>query len=131
VASDRRGVIVTFSDSQSSSSCPCATSTISLRRTRLAVELTGIWPVERPKGPAGKRPNMTHQNRPNRLGEIGLRYGSISVRTFREFYGSFAPHCADNEKLGEVLQDLDEASLSQLVRDFKSGKLAKVCQDIV
>ena len=35
------------------------------------------------------------------------RYGSISVRTLREFYGSFAPHCADGEKLSEVLTDLD------------------------
>ena len=72
---------------------------------------------------------MTLENRPNKLGEIGLRYGSIAVRTLREFYGSFAPHCADSEKLGEVLEDLDEASLSQLVRDFRSGKLAKICQD--
>jgi hypothetical protein len=73
---------------------------------------------------------MTLENHPNRLGEISLRYGSISVRTLREFYGSFAPHCADREKLGEVLQDLDEASLSQLLRDFKSGKLAKICRDV-
>jgi hypothetical protein len=51
-------------------------------------------------------------------------------RAFREFYGSFAPHCADSEKLGEVFEDLDEASLSQLLRDFKSGKLAKICQDV-
>jgi hypothetical protein len=72
---------------------------------------------------------MTHQNRPNGLGEIGLRYGSVRVRTLREFYGSFAPHCADSEKLGEIIHDLDEASRSQLVRDFKSGKLAKICQD--
>jgi hypothetical protein len=66
----------------------------------------------------------------DRLGEINLRYGSLTVRALREFYGSFAPHCADREKLGEVLEDLDEASLSQLLRDFKSGRLAKICQDI-
>lgn len=73
---------------------------------------------------------MTVKDRSNRLGEIGLRYGSMTIRALREFYGSFAPHCADSEKLGEVLEDLDEASLSQLLRDFKSGKLAKIRQDV-
>ena len=73
---------------------------------------------------------MTVKNPSNRLSEIGLRFGSITVGALREFYGSFAPHCADSEKLGEVLEDLDGASLSQLIRDFKSGKLAKICQDV-
>ena len=54
----------------------------------------------------------------------------MTVRTLREFYGSFAPHCADSERLSEVLEHLDEASLSQLLRDFKSGRLAKILQDI-
>lgn len=72
---------------------------------------------------------MTLEDHPIRLGEIGLRYGSITVRALREFYGSFAPHCADSEKLGEVLTDLDEASLAQLVRDHKSGKLDRICRD--
>ena len=73
---------------------------------------------------------MSLRDPSNRLGEMGLRYGSMTVRTLREFYGSFAPHCADSEKLGEVLEGLDEASLSQLLRDFKSGKLAKICQGV-
>ena len=69
---------------------------------------------------------LKHQNEtPN---ELALKYGSISVRTLREFYGSFAPHCADGEKLSEVLTDLDGASLTQLVRDYKSGRLEKICQ---
>jgi len=72
---------------------------------------------------------MSLENHPTRLGEIGLRYGSVTVRTLREFYGSFAPHCTDSEKLGEVLADLDEASLAQLVRDYKSGKLDRICRD--
>ena len=31
---------------------------------------------------------------------------SISVRTLREFYGSFAPHCADCEKLDAAIYGL-------------------------
>jgi hypothetical protein len=68
-------------------------------------------------------------DRPDKLGPIRLGYGSITVRTLREFYGSFAPHLADSKKLNEVLDELDVASLSQLIRDFKSGKLAKICHD--
>ena len=83
-----------------------------------------------PRGAFGKRPTMALEDRPSRLGEIGLRYGSFTVLSLREFYGSFAPHCADSEKLSEVLEDLDEASLSQLIRDFKSGKLARICQGV-
>jgi len=59
-----------------------------------------------------------------------MGYGSITVRPLREFYGSFAPHLADSEKLGEVLDDLDVASLSQLIRNFERGKLAKICKDV-
>jgi hypothetical protein len=46
----------------------------------------------------------------------------------RDFYGSFAPHCADSKKLSEVLPDLDAASLTLLVRDYKSGRPEKICQ---
>jgi hypothetical protein len=60
--------------------------------------------------------------------ELALKYGSISVGTLRKFYGSFAPHIADSEKLREVLANLDGASLTQLVRDYKSGKLDRICQ---
>jgi hypothetical protein len=31
----------------------------------------------------------------------------VTVRILREFYGSFAPHCADNEKLSDVIPKLD------------------------
>jgi hypothetical protein len=60
--------------------------------------------------------------------ELALKYGSITVRTLRDFYGSFAPHCADDAKLGEIMRGLDVASLTQLVRDYKGGRLAKICQ---
>ena len=72
-----------------------------------------------------KASTVTVDDWPIRLGEIRLRYGSITVGTLRQLYGSFAPHCADREKLGEVLDKLDEASLYQLLHDLRSGKLAK------
>jgi hypothetical protein len=31
----------------------------------------------------------------------------VTVRILREFYGSFAAHCADNEKLSDVIPKLD------------------------
>jgi hypothetical protein len=59
------------------------------------------------------------------LSKLALKYGSMSVGFLREFDGGFAPHCGDSEKLSEVLADLDAASLTQLVRDYKSGRLDK------
>jgi hypothetical protein len=67
-----------------------------------------------------------HQN--DTANELARKYGSTSIGTLREFYGSFAPHCADGEKLSEALANLDGASVTQLVRDYKSGKLDRICQ---
>jgi len=61
--------------------------------------------------------------------EIGQKYGDVTIRVLRQYYGSFAPHCADNEKLRDVLPKLDAPSLTQLVRDYKSGKLAEICRE--
>jgi hypothetical protein len=71
---------------------------------------------------------MALKHRNDTANELTLKYGSISVGTLRELYGSFAPHIADSEKLREVLANLDGASLTQLVRDYKSGKLDRICQ---
>jgi hypothetical protein len=60
--------------------------------------------------------------------EIRLRYGFVSVGSLREIYRRFAPHCADSKSLGEILSDLDIASLTQILRDFKSGRLEEICQ---
>ena len=60
--------------------------------------------------------------------ELTLKYGSLTIRALRELYGSFAPHRADGEKLSDAMADLDAASLTQLVRDYKSGRLEKICQ---
>jgi hypothetical protein len=69
---------------------------------------------------------LKHQN--ETANELALKYGSLTIHILRGFYGSFASHCADNERLSEVLADLDPASLTQLVRDYKSGRLEKICQ---
>ena len=59
---------------------------------------------------------------------INRKHGSIFIGTLRRTYDNFAPHCADNEKLGNVLHKLDVASLSDLVRDHKAGKLEQICR---
>jgi len=69
----------------------------------------------------------------NRIGlddcaELSRKYGNALVGPLRKFYGSFAPHCADDEKLSDVLHKLDGASLSQLIRDYEAGKLERICQ---
>jgi hypothetical protein len=73
---------------------------------------------------------VTVDDRPARLSDIRLRYGSVTIGTLRQLYGTFAPHCADGEKLGDVLDKLDEASLYRVLHEFKSGKLAKIYQDV-
>jgi hypothetical protein len=46
---------------------------------------------------------VTVDDRPARLGDIRLQYSSITVGTLRKLCGSFAPHCADREKLAKSL----------------------------
>jgi hypothetical protein len=60
--------------------------------------------------------------------ELSRKYGNTLIGPLRKTYGSFAPHCADDERLGDVLHKLDEASLSQLIRDHEAGKLKQICQ---
>jgi hypothetical protein len=56
--------------------------------------------------------------------QIISKYGNTLIGTLRQTYGtSFAPHCADGEKLGAVLDKLDVASLCSVVRDHDAGKL--------
>jgi hypothetical protein len=58
--------------------------------------------LQEPRG----APESAHivDDRLHRLSDIRLRYGSITIGTLRLLYGSFAPHCADSEKLGAVLE---------------------------
>jgi hypothetical protein len=108
---------------------PCERLRCFLSMANILRNLQGSFRVGRTEG-CGFRKAPSVTDRPNKLGPIRLGYGSITVRTLREFYGSFAPHLADNKTLNEVLDELDVASLNQLTRDFKSGKLAKICQEV-
>jgi hypothetical protein len=60
--------------------------------------------------------------------ELSRKYGNALIGSLRKEYGSFAPHCADYEKLSDVLHKLDVASLSRLIRDHESGRLERICQ---
>jgi hypothetical protein len=62
-------------------------------------------------------------------GEISKKHGNTLVRTLRKIYGNtFAAGQSETAKLGEVLQHLNETSLSQLVHDHKNGHLEKNIQ---
>ncbi len=61
---------------------------------------------------------------------INRKHGTTFIGTLRKTYGcNFAPHCADNEKLGNVLHKMDVASLADLMRDHRAGKLKQICRD--
>jgi len=74
--------------------------------------------------------NRVGLDNPHRDGNVELsrKYGNALIGPLRKTYGSFAPHCADDERLRHVLHKLDEASLSQLIRDHEAGKLERICQ---
>jgi hypothetical protein len=61
--------------------------------------------------------------------ELSRKYGDTLIGSLRKAYGSFAPHCADYERLSDVLHKLDTASLSQLIRDHAAGKLERICNE--
>ena len=61
--------------------------------------------------------------------ELSCNYGSALIGSLRKAYVSFAPHCADDERLSDVLHKLDKASISQLIRDHEAGKLKRICKE--
>lgn len=70
-----------------------------------------------------QQPGLNGRHR-DKNGEIGRKHGNTLVSTLRKIYGaSFAPSAKPDEKLSELLADLDESSLSKLVHDHKSGDL--------
>ncbi len=70
-----------------------------------------------------KEPGPNHRHR-DKNGEISRKHGNTRVRTLRKIYGAgFAPGCLDEEKLSDVLDEFDEASLSQLHRDHDGRHL--------
>ena len=57
-------------------------------------------------------------------GEISRKHGNTLVGTLRKIYGpSFAQGRSDEAKLSDVLEEINEPSLSQLVSDHGSGNL--------
>ena len=62
-------------------------------------------------------------------GEISRKHGNTLMRTLRMTYGpGFAPGCADDAKLSDVLEKLDEPSLRHLIRDHDAGYLEQICR---
>ncbi len=66
------------------------------------------------------------QRQRDKNGEISKKYGNTLLRTLRKVYGTtFAADQVETAKLSEVLQHLNDTSLSQLVHDHKNGHLEK------
>ena len=58
-------------------------------------------------------------------GEIGKKYGNTPLGTLRKIYGrGFAAGYPDATPLNEIVQQLNETSLSQLRRDHDTGHLS-------
>jgi hypothetical protein len=74
--------------------------------------------------------NVAQENYRDKHGEFSRRYGNILIGTLRSHYGShFAPRFAESDRLTDVLDDLDGASLDSLTRDYESGKLSEIFPD--
>jgi hypothetical protein len=75
----------------------------------------------------GGNPNGSHARDKN--GEISRKHGNTFIHTLRKTHGpAFASGGADKARLGDVLDKLDEPSLSHLTRDHEAGKLEQICQ---
>jgi len=61
--------------------------------------------------------------------EISRKHGKTVVRTLRMTYGSgFAPGCANDARLSDVLAKLDETSLRYIILDHEAGYLEQICR---
>jgi len=66
-------------------------------------------------------PDNHHRNQD---GEISHKHGTTPIGTLRKIYGQgFAAGYPPTDKLSDVLLHLNETSLSQLRRDYKTGHL--------
>jgi hypothetical protein len=64
-----------------------------------------------------EQPGLAGRHR-DKNGQIARKHGNTLVSTLRSTYGAgFAPGVKGSVMLSEVLHELDEPSLSQLVRD--------------
>ena len=68
------------------------------------------------------QPGLANRHR-DADGEISRKHGNTLIRSLRIAYGKdFAPGCSDDQTLGEVLQKLDEPSLTKLVEDERKDR---------
>jgi hypothetical protein len=66
----------------------------------------------------------------DKTGEISRKHGNTLIRTLRKTYGqSFAGARSNKKKLGDVLQKLDEPSLTRLIHDHEAGNLDAICRE--
>ena len=67
---------------------------------------------------------MTFERHRNKDGEINRKHGDTMVSTLRSIYGpSFAPDFQPTAMLSDVLDKLDEPSLTHLIHDHEAGRL--------
>lgn len=68
--------------------------------------------------------SLDHRHR-DKNGEIGKKHGNTKIKTLRKIYGAnFAKGHPDDETLAKLLHELDEPSLSKLIKDHAAGHLA-------
>jgi hypothetical protein len=73
---------------------------------------------------------MAFERHRDKNGQMSRKHGNTLISTLRKHYGKdFAYGCADSDKLSDILQKLDEPSLSKLVRDEEAGKLERICRE--
>ena len=66
-----------------------------------------------------KQPGLDGRHR-DKNGRISKKHGSTLISTLRQTYGGgFAPGRSGDERLADVLHDLDEPSLSHLIHDLQ------------
>ena len=69
------------------------------------------------------KPGLDNRHR-NQDGEITHKHGNTPIGTLRKIYGQgFAAGYPPAEKLSDIMVHLNETSLSQLRRDYKTGHL--------
>lgn len=70
-----------------------------------------------------KQPGLDNRHR-DKDGEIAKKHGNTLVSTLRQTYGAeFAPGRSGDEKLKDLLHDLDEPSLTHLIRDLRKSAM--------
>ncbi len=63
-----------------------------------------------------KQPGLDGRHR-DKDGEISKKHGNSLISTLRKTYGQdFAPKLKDTDKLSDVLDKLDESSLTKLIQ---------------